>query len=99
MSKASRGVGGACRWLDLLEKANPAALEVIVELMQRHVDTARLTLGEVVRLAASRPLPVARLGLECLRTRVPVDEAEDRLLLSLTEAQCEPLRGADRCDL
>ena len=84
------------RWLELVEGANPAALEVIVELMRRHVNAARLTLAQVVRLAGGRPLPVARLGVEWLKTRVPRDEAEDRLLLTLTEALCEPLRGAGR---
>ncbi len=84
---------GVERWLELAEKANPAALDVIVELMQRHVNAQRLTLAQVVRLASSRPLPVARLGLEWLKTRVPRGEPEDRLLLTLSEALCEPLRG------
>jgi hypothetical protein len=81
------------RWLELVDRARPAALEVIVELMRRHVNATRLTIAQVVRLTASRPLPVARLGLEWLKTRVPLDESEDRLLLTLTEALCEPLRG------
>ncbi len=81
------------RWLELLENASPDALEVIIGLMQRQLNPARLTLAQVVRLAASRPLPVAGLGVEWLKTRVPRDEAEERLLLSLTEAHCEPLRG------
>ena len=59
--------------------------------MRRHVNAARLTLAQVVRLAASRPLPVARLGLEWFRTR-PRDQAEAGLMLTLTEAECEPLR-------
>ncbi len=82
----------AARWLELIEKANPAALEVIAELIRGHVNPARLEFAEVVWLAASRPLPVARLGLEWLTTRVPRDVGEDRLLLALTEAMCEPLR-------
>jgi hypothetical protein len=81
------------RWLELLEEARPESLEVIVELMRRHVNAARLTLAQVVRLTAARPLPVARLGVDWMKTRVPRDEAEDRLLLTLTEALCEPLRG------
>ena len=81
------------RWLELVAQANPAALHAIVELMQRHLNPATLALDQVVKLAAARPLPVARLGLEWLKTRVPKDEADDLLLLSLTDAQCEPLRG------
>ena len=61
--------------------------------MQRHLKGARLTLEQVVRLAAARPLPVARLGMEWLRSRVPKDDVESQLLLTLTEAQCDPLRG------
>src|SRR5262249_50375483 len=52
----------------------------------------RLTLEQVVGLAASRPLPLAHLGLSWLQTRKPQTEADCRLLLNLTEAQADPLR-------
>jgi hypothetical protein len=84
---------GVERWLELLETIRPEALEVVVDLMRRHVDCEQLSLDQVVGLSGSRPLPVARLGLEWLRTRVPRDPAEVRALLSLTEAECEPLRA------
>ena len=84
---------GVERWLELLERANSAALDAVIEMMQRHLKGARLTLEQVVRLAAARPLPVARLGMEWLRSRVPKDDVESQLLLTLTEAQCDPLRG------
>jgi hypothetical protein len=84
---------GVERWLDVVETANPAALEVIVELMRHHVNAGGLTLEQVVRLTASRPLVLARLGLEWLKSHVPQDEAECRVMLSLTEAECEPLRS------
>jgi hypothetical protein len=79
-------------WLELVETANPASLSTIVELIRLHVDARRPTLEQVVRLAAIRPLPLARLGLELLGTRLPRDQAECRMLLTLAEAECEPLR-------
>ncbi len=81
------------RWLGLLDTMNPEALEIVVDLIRRHVDPQRLSLEQVIGLAASRPLPVARMGLEWLRPRVARDQAEVRALLSLTEAECEPLRA------
>jgi hypothetical protein len=62
-------------------------------LMRLHVNAEGLTLEQVVRLTSSRPIPLARLGLEWLKSHVPQDEAECRVLLSLTEALCEPLRA------
>ena len=84
---------GAERWLELLETIRPASLEVIVDLMRHHVAAEQLSLEQVVRLTAGRPLPVARLGLEWLKNRVPRDAPECRAMLALTEAECEPLRA------
>src|SRR5262249_61747269 len=44
------------RWLSLLETPNPAALEILCELIASHVRPERLTLEQVVKLAGSRPL-------------------------------------------
>ena len=92
--EAARDLGAVSedRWLELIETANPSALEAIAALMRRHLDARRLSLDQVVRLAASRPLPVARLGLEWLSGRRPHDDAERRTLLTLVEAECELLR-------
>lgn len=81
------------RWLTLLATVNPDALELIAELMDQHVRPDRLDFATIVRLAASRPLPVARLGLGWLRPRTPANSDECRLLLGLVEAEAEPLRG------
>src|SRR4029077_13793248 len=51
------------RWLELLDTPTPLALHVICELMAKHLPPNRLTLEQAVKLASSRPLPVARLGL------------------------------------
>lgn len=83
----------ADRWLELAETPNPAALELICELMGRHLRPESLTLEQAVRMASSRPLPVARLGLRLLRARVPRGEEECLLLLGLVEAESEPIRA------
>lgn len=80
------------RWLGLIETASSTALDTVVALMRRHLDPRGLTLDQMVRLAALRPLPVARLGLEWLSGREPRDDAERRALLGLAEAECAPLR-------
>jgi hypothetical protein len=81
------------RWLAVVETAAPTALEVVVELMRLHLGAESLTLEQVVRLTASRPVPLARLGLDWLKSHQPHDEADCRALLSLTEARCESLRS------
>ena len=81
------------QWLELVEKANPSVLEWIVELLERSVDSERVTLAQVVRLARCRRVPAARMGLKWLANKVPQHAADDALLLGLTEAECEPLRG------
>jgi hypothetical protein len=80
------------RWLELVETASPASLPTFVEVMRLHVDAQRPTLEQAVRLAMSRPLPLARLGLEWLGTKVPRNEAECRMLLTLADAECAPVR-------
>jgi hypothetical protein len=80
------------RWLALVESANPAALDVLCELMERHVDPRQLTLAQAVKLTASRPLPLARLGLEWLRSQTPRSDEDCQLVLGLVEAEAAPLR-------
>jgi hypothetical protein len=83
---------GPDRWLAMIEEANPAALEILGEMMERHLRPEQMTLEQVVRLAASRPLPLARLGLAWLRAKPPKNEEECRALLGLAEAECDPVR-------
>jgi len=80
------------RWLRLVETANPAALDILTELMNRLIDPAHVTLADAVRLAGSRPLPTARLGLSWLRTKVPASAEQCRSLLALAEADSEAVR-------
>src|SRR5262249_15497077 len=55
------------RWLSLVETASAASLDLLCELMRRNVDAGGVPLGDALRLATARPIPVARLGLEWLR--------------------------------
>jgi len=85
------------RWLRLAETASPAAIEILCELMDRLIAPEQITLAQAARLAMLRPVPVARLGLAWLRTKVPVDEEDCRSLLALDEAESEAVRpGAIR---
>ncbi len=61
------------RWLKLLETATPAALDVICSLVSKFVRPEQASLEQVVSLACSRPVPVARLGFRWLQQRQPAD--------------------------
>jgi hypothetical protein len=80
------------RWLAVAESVSPTALEVLAEIMSRQVAPDRIALGDAARLAAGRPLPLARLGLSWLKARTANNDDERRSLLVLLEAQAEPLR-------
>jgi hypothetical protein len=80
------------RWLALLETQTPEALDILCELMVKHLHPDRTSLDQAVRLACRRPLPVARLGLQLLQAKRPTSETDCRTLLGLVEAEAEPLR-------
>ncbi len=92
-----RGAGdvasvSAERWLAVAATADPAALEVLAEIMARQIAPDRVTTETAVRLAAGRPVPLARLGLRWLKARTVESDEERRSLLDLLDAGCEPLR-------
>src|SRR5439155_15675784 len=74
------------------ETASPAALEVLAEIMTRQIAPDQVAPADAARLAAGRPLPLARLGLGWLKAKTPATDAERRSLFTLLEAQAEPLR-------
>jgi hypothetical protein len=80
------------RWMQLVETASPAALDILCELMSRLIAPDRITLPQAVRLAMSLPLPTARLGLAWLREKVPSGEEECLSVLTLVEAESESVR-------
>lgn len=80
------------RWLAIAETASPSGLDVVIDILSRQVALEQVSLEAAARLAAVRPLPLARLGLGWLRAKAPTSDDERRVLLSLLDAQCEPLR-------
>lgn len=86
------GVLGVDRLLRLVEDPSPETLDVVCELLAERLGPERVALDQAARLAASRPLPAARLGFLWLRAKAPASEADCRALLRLAEARAEPLR-------
>jgi hypothetical protein len=86
-------VVGVDRLLALVEEPKPETLDIVCDLLASRLDGQRVTFPQAVRLAASPPLPAARLGFTWLQTKTPADEADCRALLGLAEAQAEPLRA------
>jgi hypothetical protein len=80
------------RWLALIDAASPQALDVICELMTERLRPERLSWDQLIRLAASRPLPVARMGFAWLRARPAEAGLTPEALLGLAEAEAEPVR-------
>ena len=72
---------GVDRLLALVEEPNPDTLEVVCDLLAARLAPERVTLRQAAALAASRPLPAARLGFGWLRGKVPADEADCRAIL------------------
>jgi hypothetical protein len=93
--RASRDLGTVSpeRWLAVVETASPESLATLTEIMGQHVDPGQVALADAARLAACRPLPLARLGLTWLKAKAPASDAERRSLFVLLEAQAEPLRA------
>ncbi|MDB5387453.1 MAG: hypothetical protein JWM11_3099 [Planctomycetaceae bacterium] len=79
-------------WLKLIDTANPQTLSVLSELMEKYLASNSVTLEQTVRLACSRPIPVARLGLRWLRARTFSSAVDCQALLQLCDAQCQPVR-------
>jgi hypothetical protein len=80
------------RWWGVAETASPGALDVLTEIMARQIAPERIPLDVAARLAASRALPLARLGLGWLKAKGPASNDERRGLLALLEAESQPLR-------
>ncbi len=80
------------RWLAVAESASPGALETLTAIMRRQISPDRISIEAAARLASARPLPIARLGLDWLKTKTPSSDDDRRSLLPLLEAECEPIR-------
>ncbi len=80
------------RWLAIAEAASPGGMEILAEIMGRRIAPERVSIAAAARLAAVRPVPLARLGLGWLRAQSPTSDEDRGGLLSLLEAECGPLR-------
>lgn len=77
------------RWLSLAGSTDAAGLDVLCRLIDRHVKPDQVTLEQAVKLAGSRPLPVAKLGFTWLQTKSVREPSE---ILGLIDAGCSILR-------
>lgn len=81
-------------WLVMLKTRNLTALQLITDVMRRHVTAERFELPQLIELATSRPTPVARLGLEMLRQR-RISTAQEREQLAFLAAARSPAIGGE----
>lgn len=83
---------GIDRLLALLDAPAPQTVEILCDLLADKLKADKVTLNQAVKLAASRPIPAARLGFTWLKTKSPTTETECRAILGLVSAQAAPLR-------
>jgi hypothetical protein len=83
---------GVDRLLQLLETASAETFPILCELYEAKLPLDRVPTDLAVRLAGSRPLPLARLGFRWLQAKPTTSAAECAALLGLLKAQSEPLR-------
>jgi len=78
-------------WLTVLKTKNLTALALLTDLFRKHVRPDRLTVDQAVDLATSRPVPVARLGLEMLRKLNTNTDAARTSIARLAAARSESI--------
>jgi hypothetical protein len=83
---------GIERLLKLLDTPNPETMQLLCDLFSAKLPASLVPPEFALRLAQSRPVPTARLGLTWLRAKSFSTDAECKSLLGLVEAECEPLR-------
>lgn len=79
-------------WLELLTVESPAALEIVCELVAKHVSPSRLSLADCVALGCQRPAPVAELGLSWAKGKRIATEADLVTLLAFAKAEAPRVR-------
>ena len=80
------------QWLSAAEAASHQTVDMLAELMAELLTPSQIEFGTAARLAASRQLPLARLGLNWLKTKTPTTDSDRSNLLMLLEANAEPIR-------
>jgi len=79
-------------WLELLTIETPTALDIVCELVAKHVSSSRLSLADCVALGCQRPAPVAELGLAWARTKRLSGEGDLITLLGFAKAESPRVR-------
>lgn len=79
-------------WLELLAIETPTALDIVCELVAKHVSPSRLSLADCVALGCQRPAPVAELGLTWAKTKKIATEADLVTLLGFAKAESPRVR-------
>lgn len=79
-------------WVDLLTVQSPAALEIVCELVAKHVSPSRLSLADAVALGCQRPAPVAELGLTWAKGKRLSTEADLVTILGFAKAESPRVR-------
>jgi len=74
-------------WLRLIGVRDPTAQAIVCEQLLKHVAPARIDLGQALQLATANATPVARIGLQFLRSRKWDDPADRRALVGLGSAR------------
>ena len=75
-----------------MESASPQTLDTLCTLVAKHLDAKTLGLEQIVTLACSRPIPVARLALQWLQARSITSADDCRLVARLANAQADAMR-------
>lgn len=78
-------------WLRRLDGDDLEKLTRLSSLLERHLDPARISTADAIRLAAYRSRPVAALGLALLKTK-RLAKADAPALLALAQAESEAVR-------
>jgi hypothetical protein len=75
-------------WLAMLRTRNVSMMAAIVEAFRKHVSFDRVTIAQAARMTINVATPVARLGLEILKSRTIRKPEEFDAIASLAGAQC-----------
>jgi hypothetical protein len=79
-------------WLELLAIETPTALDIVCQLVAKHVSPSRLSLADCVALGCQRPAPVAELGLTWARSKRIAGEADLLAILAFAKAESPLVR-------
>ncbi len=80
------------QWLELIAASNQDMLDSLCSLIAEQCDPDKLTLDEKVKLACTRPVPVAKLAMKWLQSSEIQSASDCRELLRIVDAECAAVR-------